>query len=469
MFRTSDDTLVEVPEWQVKLYRDGRQLWVNLGTANKVDAARSARDHWLKLKTQGWDAVKPERERIIDATVGEFLDAVRAEADLLPVTFGIYARKFRRLVAGVMRIDGGRAKHDHHGTGYKDWLALINAVKLSRLTPDGVQRWKTHYITAASTNPLKERRARRTVASVLRCIKALFADRIVGKLHLDLPDPLPLSGVDIPRATPAQYISKIEPTLLFQQAERELCNPTDAVLRASVGVALRKVEDAKKSKRERALARGKKMRGWTARPCLRERWIAEGMERARHQRPEMFKAFCLALFAGLRRDEIDTLTWKQIDFVHHLIRIETNEFTHAKSEYSEASVDIDPTFTERLRQWMQDSKSKFVISVDGEPKSDVSSYHHYRCYRLFRKLTAWLQAHGVEELKPLHTLRKEFGTQINRAHGFVRRKCGSPARIDPTHARCLRREKGSCGFCLSKRGRRRTDRADSRHHMTRRV
>jgi hypothetical protein len=61
----------------------------------------------------------------------------------------------------------------------------------------------------------------------------------------------------------------------------------------------------------------------------------------------MFKAFCLALFAGLRRDEIDTLTWKQIDFANHTIRIETNEFTRAKSERSKAAVDIDPTFTER--------------------------------------------------------------------------------------------------------------------------
>jgi len=125
----------EVPEWQVKLFRDGRQLWLNLGTANKVEAARSARDQWLKLKTQGWDAVKPERERIIDATVGEFLATVRSETDLLPATFAIYARKFRRLVAGVMRIDGGRSKHDHHGPGYQEWLARIKAVKLSRLTP----------------------------------------------------------------------------------------------------------------------------------------------------------------------------------------------------------------------------------------------------------------------------------------------------------------------------------------------
>jgi len=120
----------------------------------------------------------------------------------------------------------------------------------------------------------------------------------------------------------------------------------------------------------------------------------------------------------LRRDEIDTLTWRQIDFANHIIRIETHEFTHAKSERSEAAVDIDPTLTERLREWTQESKSKFVIGVDQDPKTDVSSYHHYRCDSVFKRLTAWLQAHGVEDRNALHTLRKEFGTQVNRTHGL---------------------------------------------------
>jgi hypothetical protein len=67
---------------------------------------------------------------------------------------------------------------------------------------------------------------------------------------------------------------------------------------------------------------------------------------------------------------------------------------------------------------MQESKSKFVISVDRDAKTDVSSYHHYRCDCMFKRLTAWLQAHGVEDRNALHTLRKEFGTQINCPHGL---------------------------------------------------
>lgn len=40
----------------------------------------------------------------------------------------------------------------------------------------------------------------------------------------------------------------------------------------------------------------------------------------------------------------------------------------------------------------------------------------YRCVRMFKRLTAWLQANGVEDRNALHTPRKEFGTQIHRSH-----------------------------------------------------
>lgn len=406
-YRDGGGDLRKVPEWQVQLGRDGRQRWVSLGTANKDAAAKLARDTWLKLKTMGWDAVKPARERIVDPSVGEFLAAVRAEADIAPGTFSIYARKFRRLVAGVVGVEDSKRKHDYRGGGYAAWLARVHGVKLSRLSPEAVQRWKTKHIAAAAKNPLQDRRSRRTVASVLRSSKALFAAKIVGKLHMALPTPLPLTGVEIPRVGVAQYVSRVEPMVLFQQAQRDLETPDEATLRAEAGALGKRPIGKRKGKRKHVEGEGAKARRHE-RTVVRERW----------QRGEMFRAFCLALFAGLRRDEIDTLTWKQIDFGNHVIRIETNEHTHAKSEGSEAGVDIDPTFSERLRGWMAESKSGFVIGGDVAARPEVSTYHHYRCDCIFKKLTAWLKTRGIEDRNALHTLRKEFGTQINRTHGL---------------------------------------------------
>lgn len=404
-YRNAKGALVEVPEWQVKLYHQGRHLWINLETANKEAAAKKARDQWRVLKTIGWDAVKPKRERLVDPTVGDFLGAVRAEADLRPATFEIYARKFRRLVSGVVGIADSKAKHDHHGDGSAQWRERVHGVRLSRITPEAVQRWKTRYIAAAGTNPLRDRRARRTIASVLRSSKALFASDIVRKLHMELPDPLPLAGVDVPRASAAQYVSKIEPGVLFQQAQRELEAPTDEYLwRPSDAVP-----------KEWHGARGRWRR---ENDDAIERRRLKTVEARRRQGLEMFKILCLALFAGLRRDEIDTLTWSQIDFVNHLIRVETTEHTHAKSEGSEAAVDVDPELTRMLKGWMSSSDSAFVVASRVDPRPSISTYHHYRCDRLFKALSAWLREKGVEDRNALHTLRKEFGTQINRTHGL---------------------------------------------------
>jgi hypothetical protein len=64
--RGTDGVLREVPTWQVSLGHAGQHRWMNLDTANKDEAAKKARDLWMTLKTQGWDAVKPERERFVD-------------------------------------------------------------------------------------------------------------------------------------------------------------------------------------------------------------------------------------------------------------------------------------------------------------------------------------------------------------------------------------------------------------------
>jgi integrase len=45
-------------------------------------------------------------------------------------------------------------------------------------------------------------------------------------------------------------------------------------------------------------------------------------------------------------------------------------------------------------------------------------YNHYRCQRDFEALTKWLRKHGVTGNRPLHTLRKEFGSQLCAKHGI---------------------------------------------------
>jgi hypothetical protein len=117
--------------------------------------------------------------------------------------------------------------------------------------------------------------------------------------------------------------------------------------------------------------------------------------------------------AGLRRSEIDKLPWSE-----GVIRIQATEFFRPKSQASEGDVLVDPELIELFRGFYARRKSDFVIESDSEPDA-AAPYEQYRCQREIAELIAWLRAHGVASRSPLHTLRKEFGSQINARYGLT--------------------------------------------------
>jgi integrase len=359
---------IEISTWQVRLTHLGREGWFNLDTANKTAAAAKARDIYLHLITHGWTETntkyKPGLEVAKDGcNVGEFLAQVKAVSGLKPVTFEIYAKKFRSLVAGVFKLHGGKGKFDYVNGGRKSWLARVHAVRLDKLTPDKVNAWRVSYLKAASGNPLKHKHAHITANSILRAGKSLFSPKILKLLSLRLPQPLPFEGVENPKVPKSRYQSEINPALLLQQARRELAE-------------------------------------------------AEGDDAP--DKREMFKIIVLALGAGLRRDEIDTLQWRHVLWQRNLIRVETTEHGGTKSAESQADVDVDPALLALLKEYLPTpgKGSPFVIQSAIRPQPNAASYHHYRCDRLFGKVIEWLRSKGITARNALHSLRKEFGSQV---------------------------------------------------------
>jgi integrase len=375
---------VEIPEWQVRIAHLGRREWFNTGTPNKAAAAETARKIYLSLVSKGWQPTladfKPDMQVSADgATVGDFLDQVKAVSGLKPVTFEIYARKFRSLVAGVSRIDGGKAKHDHVNGGHKEWIDRVRAVRLEKLTPERINDWKVRQLKAASSNPLRLKRASVTARSILLSSKALFTSDIRKHLTVRLPAPLPFEGVTLPEAGKSRYKSEISPALILTAAKRELADAP-----------------------ETPPIKTRRKRGGQTRP----------LDRA--ARVEMFKILLLALGAGLRRDEIDKLQWKQIQWERNAIRVEVTEHASTKSAESEADVDVDPGLLEILKAYMPKpgEGSPFVIESPVQPRPQSIRNHHYRANRLFNELIAWLRGKGLTARNALHSLRKEFGSQI---------------------------------------------------------
>jgi len=362
--RKQADKVLEAPDWCARIQFNGRREIFNLQCSNRAVAADRAKDIYVNLAANGWDAVmekfKPApAPRIVSPTVGEVIDQVRATSGIRIETVENYASKLRRLVAGVLKIPSTRDKHDHFNKGHRKWQEQIHAVKLSRLTPALIQAWKIRYVQERGVNPLAEKHAKNTINTTIRNAKALLSRKALRFTNLDLPDPHPFAGVEFEKPGKARYRSEIHPELLLIAAQNEL----------SVS------------------------------------------------KPEAYKILLLALSAGLRRDEIDTLTWEQLDFERHVIRVETNVYTSAKSSESEAAVDVDPELMEALRGFKNASRARFVINSNVEPRRTIT-YHHYRCYKHFDDLTKWLRTKGVTANNPIHALRKEFGSLVCQQHGL---------------------------------------------------
>ena len=49
----------------------------------------------------------------------------------------------------------------------------------------------------------------------------------------------------------------------------------------------------------------------------------------------------------------------------------------------------------------------------------TAPYDHYRCQSDIQDLFEWLRSKGVTSKTPLHTLRKEYGSQINARYGLT--------------------------------------------------
>ena len=132
---------------------------------------------------------------------------------------------------------------------------------------------------------------------------------------------------------------------------------------------------------------------------------------------EQLKIFLLAVMAGLRRNEIDKLEWSSFRWTQNVIRIEVTQYLQPKSEDSVGDVEVDSELTEIFRGFKARAKGSFVIE-SAVPARMNATYSHYRCERDFTALTNWLRGHGVTGNRPLHTLRKEYGSQVCARHGI---------------------------------------------------
>jgi integrase len=355
-------------DYSVRIQHQGRRELFTLGTPNKYEAARKAREIHQQLVATGWDATlatyKPKSDTApkCDCTVGEFLAELRAFHASQAKTIDNYAVPFRRIVAELAGIpSGGRGGS---ASSHRLWREQVEAVKLSLLTPGKIQKWKESFIVRAGDDPTLQNSARITVNSALRESRSLFSAKMLEGLEgIVLPDPLPFSAVKLEKQPSMRYRSTFDVMQLIRDAREELSS----------------------------------------------------------NEPELFKIFVLAVMAGLRRNEIDKLEWSSFNWHAETISIEATSYFKPKSEDSSRTIWTPPELMALFRGYQAKALGRFVLQSRVAPIMGLA-YEHYRGARLFDKLIVWLRSKGVIAKKPIHELRKEFGSLITQRFGIYAAK-----------------------------------------------
>jgi integrase len=101
-----------------------------------------------------------------------------------------------------------------------------------------------------------------------------------------------------------------------------------------------------------------------------------------------------------------------------VIRVEPTQYLDVKTEHSIGDIMVDPELMSIFRGYAALATSNFVIET---PNLSLASatFETYRAKPVFERLAIWLRKHGVTARKPIHELRKEFGSMVNRVHELV--------------------------------------------------
>jgi integrase len=227
------------------------------------------------------------------------------------------------------------------------------------VTPARVQAWKRSFLAKAGTDTLTRRKARISENSTMRQARSLFSPKLLRHVQVPLPTPLPFAGVEFEPRQSMKYRSAIDIEALIGAASQEF----------------------------------------------------------RAQRPKAYKVFLLGVAVGPRRKEIDLLEWSSFHWEQNVIRIQPTRFFHLKSEDSIGDLPVNPEVMGLFRQYRENSTGPFVIQSQ-RPPLPAKPRQYYRGEPVFTELVAWLRGHGITGNKPLHTLRKAYGSLLTRNHGI---------------------------------------------------
>jgi integrase len=356
-------------KWEARCFRDepdnkdgiffykpmyhGRRESFSTGTPVRSLAGIRARDIFMSLRANGWDATlaKYTDKKKDDGpvtTLGEFVARVESVFDGQKRTITDYISEFRKVAGKISSIV--RASNKYNTSKRKTWVAKTDKIRLSTITRERIEAWRTAHVATAGDDLNRIQSRKTSCNSILRQAAALFAPERLERAGL--------TGIANPfekiKPFPAgdhRYRGGIDPAKIFKVAIGELA-----------------------------------------------------------ERPEMLKALLLCLCAGLRRNEADKIEWSAFDWEAGVIRIGPTAVLHVKGKRI-GEVALEPEILGLFRGWHAKANGSFVLESEVQARP-ISSYNHYRCQGTFEALSEWLRKAGLTSRNPVHELRKMFGSSI---------------------------------------------------------
>lgn len=357
-----------VPFFVIRL-KHGRQRKHFQLKLNLDDSAELAAEIMAHLRLHGWaktaEVYRPrEGRKTSDLTVGEYLELLSQHSELEPLTLENYASCLRRVVSGITNLKHKGSDKFAGGRAHSAWRAAVDKVLLDQITPTAVVRWRSKYVRDRVAAGRKQEYVEHTVNSTIRNARSLFAKRVLHALKLavptlSLPSPLPFEGVPLLKEHESDffYHSTIDVTALIEKAFAELFG-------------------------------------------------------------EELVIFTLAIGGGLRRKEIDNLEWCHVNLANRTVAIMKPRNGRLKTDSSCGIVVLEKRFADVLEAHARRGNTGYVLFPDRAALHRAKT-RRYRCNTELNRVLNWLRQNGVNNSdKPLHTMRKEFGSNIAKHKGI---------------------------------------------------
>jgi integrase len=361
--------------------------YFNLKTANATEAAAKARNIYVFLIANGWEA-----------TLGKFKPKPAQDGCVLsPPEFCDHFREALKMVEyPPLKRTGERY--------IKSFLYICRETQvenIKHLNTAKLKEFKAKYLKRGREEKRDENSVKVSCNAILRSAAAMFSKQMMeaySTMQFDVQNPFP--GMTLRRV-------EIQP---YTPMDRNLL---DVIWENSIklrdGYPKPEVDNRLVTCNQASIANQHKARRWT-------------MPDWHDPHPEAFVILLLELGIGLRRNEADWCQWDwffQDAKGRRYIEIKKTKYFTPKGKRRRV-IPVEAVIWNAIHEYYQEGD---VFVVPGNPPISYTPETEpnnvpYRCERHHRTLVAWLRMKGINDQKPCHLLRKEFGSYVATSFGL---------------------------------------------------